>query len=171
MAITASAMPRPIWAWSQNVGDCGTMRRMEINGLVAISQIERAAASQCWARPVRSSRLFTSGGRCGPCGLAERCNAFGEAVHFVPFGEFGVGVRVGGPLGQPHDEADDVAVCETVALVVQVPGEHPDQVRRPRAFLEKGLYVGIGLRRVLARLARDQIDREEATGTLLEQCQ
>jgi hypothetical protein len=67
-------------------------------------------------------------------------------------------------VGDPHDEPDDLAIQEAVRRIVQPPGEDGQPARPPGGAAQEGPDVGVAVGRVLARLARDDVDREEGAG-------
>src|SRR6056297_695315 len=97
-------------------------RNMCTHGLVRISQADSSASSRCWLAASRLNSPPTAASAGGPVG--QRGEASGKALDFVPVGVLGLGLRVGGPLRQPHDEADHVAVEGVVALVVEIAPEN-----------------------------------------------
>jgi hypothetical protein len=70
--------------------------------------------------------------------------------------------RIGsrGPAGQAHDQADDEAVEDAVARIVQPSGENVDPARMPPGAAQEGADVGVRSGTILAGLAGDDVDRE-----------
>src|SRR5690606_39135250 len=91
-----------------------------------------------------------------------------KGLDLRPVGEVGDRARVGGAAGDPHDQADHVAVEETVARVFDLAPEHLDLLRLPADLAEELAQVGVGVGLALVRLAADRIDREEGVRARLE---
>ena len=90
-----------------------------------------------------------------------------ECLNLVPVGKLNICFRVSGPVRHPHNEADNIAIQQAVALVVYPAGEYSQVFRFPGDLLQEFSHIGIRVRLPLVGFARHHVNREESAGTVL----
>jgi hypothetical protein len=88
-------------------------------------------------------------------------DAVPEGIHASPVGELDAVMRMGRSVCQPHDESNNLALKEGVALIVDLASEHCEQDRPPSGLPDESFHVGVRARRVFSWLSGKGIDREK----------
>ena len=74
----------------------------------------------------------SEGGTSARAGSGKMADLATEGVDLLPIGEIDNGVRLGGTLGDEHDQADDLPVPESITRIIELAREYGEFVRPPR---------------------------------------